>query len=193
MEKTRRWQKIFMAAALLLAASVGAILWYGCHDRIIPTEVAVVLGNQVYSNGQPSRRLAARLNRSVELYKAGQCKTIIVSGGVGKSGVDEAVAMSVYLQAKGIPGWAIVVDSQGHNTWQTAKFTAEYLKKHNLKSVIAVSQHFHLHRTVMALKAAGCPLVGRAAPDYWERLDFFSVAREVPANVVYWWKYCAVR
>lgn len=189
-QKTRHWLKILMAGTLMFIGSVGALLWYGCNDRIIPADVAVVLGNQVYSNGQPSPRLAARLDKSVELYKAGLCRTIIVSGGTGQSKVDEAVAMGVYLQAKGVPGWAVVVDSQGHNTWQTAQFTAGYLKKHHLKSVNVISQHFHLHRSVMALKAAGCENVGRAAPDYWEQSDFFSIAREVPANFVYWWKYC---
>lgn len=188
--KKTNWLKLAILAALALPVFISAaLLWYGCQDRIIEAKVAVVLGNEVYRSGSPAPRLAARLDKSIELYKNGHCQTIIVSGGRGKSQVDEATAMSAYLQSKGVPGWAIVVDSEGHNTWRTALFTAEYLKKNNLDSVIVVSQHFHVHRSAMALKAAGCLNVGTAAPDYWERRDIYSVAREVPANLYYWLKY----
>lgn len=175
--------------ALALVIAGAAIVWSGGRDRLIEAEVAVVLGNQVYRNGQPAPRLAARLDKSLELYRTGRVKTIIVSGGIGKSRADEASGMAAYLRARGVPRRAIVLDSRGANTWRTALFTAEYLKKNRLKSVIVISQPFHVPRSVMALKAAGCPQVGQASPDYWEPRDVYSILREMPAMVVYWWKY----
>lgn len=178
-----------LAGVLAMILMAGAILWSGHEDRLIKTQVAVVLGNEVYANGQPAPRLAARLDKSIELYRYGYCQTIIVSGGVGKSNVDEAVAMASYLKSKGVPEWNIVVDSQGVNTWRTAQFTADYLEAHHLESVIVVSQSFHIPRSAMALKKAGCQKVGQASPSYWEMGDIYSVLREIPALLVYWWKY----
>ncbi len=186
--RRRLWGWPLMGLALVSAVGA-ALVWAGGRENLIEAEVAVVLGNQVYRNGQPAPRLAARLDRSLELYRAGRLKTIIVSGGRGRSRVDEARAMAAYLQARGVPRRAIVVDSQGVNTWQAALFTAEYLKKHNLDGVIVVSQAFHIPRSVMALRAAGCPRVGQAAPSYWEARDVYSILREIPANIVYWWRY----
>ena len=97
--------------------------------------------------------------------------------------------MADYLWARGVPRQALVVDSQGVNTWRTARFTADYLKERGLDSVIVVSQHFHIPRSVWALKKAGCPKVGQAAPDYWESLDIYSTLREIPANIYYRWQY----
>ena len=189
-EKNKKRLKAGLALAALLTVLAGAAIWgYGRRDRLIEAEVAVVLGNEVYRNGQPAPRLAARLDKSLELYRAGRLKTIIVSGGVGRSLVDEATAMAAYLRAKGVPASAIVIDSEGHNTWNSAEFAAAYLQRHGLKRVIAVSQAFHIHRSVMAFRAAGCPEVGQAAPDYWELRDIYSILREIPANIVYWWRY----
>lgn len=181
--------KLGLLGLLILALISGGLLWLGSRDRIIEARAAVVLGNQVYRNGQPAPRLAARLDKSLEIYRAGRCRTIIVSGGLGRSLVDEATAMAAYLRARGVPARDIVIDSQGGNTWRTALFTAEYLKKNQLDGVIVVSQAFHVPRSVLALKAAGCQKVGQASPDYWELRDIYSVLREIPANLVYWWRY----
>ena len=183
------WFKVVCLAMILTALAAAALIWSGGRDKIIKAEAAVVLGSEVFRDGRPSPRLAARLDKSLELYRAGHCRIIIVSGGVGLSEVDEATAMAAYLRAKGVPPENLVVDSQGLNTWRTAEFAAEYVKAHDIKGIIAVSQHFHIPRSVMALRIAGCPEVGQASPDYWEARDIYSVAREIPANIFYWWKY----
>jgi len=181
--------RLSLLGLLALILTCGGLLWLGGQDRIIEAKVAVVLGNEVYRNGQPAPRLAARLDKSLELYRAGRCRTIIVSGGLSRGRVDEARAMAAYLRSRGVPGRNIVVDSQGHNTWRTARFTAEYLKKNKLDGVIVVSQAFHVPRSALALKVAGCQKVGQASPDYWEMEDIYSVLREIPANIFYWWRY----
>ncbi len=182
---------IFAAAILviLVILTVAALLRFGSRDRLISAEAAVVLGTEVYASGQPSPRLAARLDKGLELYRAGTVKTIIVSGGMGKSRVDEARAMAAYLAAKGAPASAVIIDGDGANTWKTAQFAAAYLQKEGFTGIIAVSQAFHIHRSVMALKAAGCPEVGWVSPDYWEWRDIYATLREIPATILYWWRY----
>ena len=41
-------------------------------------------------DGQPSPRLAARLDRAYDCYAAAQCRILFVSGGVDAAGADEA-------------------------------------------------------------------------------------------------------
>lgn len=75
----------------------------GLNDELKPVDTAVVLGNKVEDDGQPSERLKARLDRTLELYGEGYFALVIVSGGIGKEGFDEAKVMKSYLLANGIP------------------------------------------------------------------------------------------
>lgn len=180
-KRLRWWGRIigpFLLCSLMLSGS-------GWMERVFPAEVALVLGNEVYTDGTCSPRLAARLDRAVELYRDKLCEVIIVSGGVGKSGQDEATAMRRYLLEREIPDAAIVTDSSGVNTRASAVFTAAYMKERNYTKVMAVSQYFHLPRARLALDQEGILEVGSARPEYFEWRDFYSVPRELPAYLIY--------
>ena len=174
---------VLIAAILLLPAF--AISFRGLKEDIFPADLAVVLGNEVYADGTPAPRLAGRLDRAVDLYNGGFCKKIVVSGGVGKSGFDESVGMQRYLIAKGIPSDDIVADGLGVNTRATADFTVRYMRENGLDSVIAVTQFFHVPRSVMTLKSYGIERVGSAYARYFEPRDVLSTLREVPAVFAY--------
>lgn len=172
-------------AILPLLALYAWLVADGLRENVFKADAIVILGNAVSPGGKPSPRLAARLGRGLELYEQGLAGTIIVSGGTGWQGVDEAVAMKEYLVAKGIAEDAIVVDSDGHTTWDTARFTARWLRENNGDSVIAVSQYFHLPRTVMALERFGVHKAGAAYARYVEWRDGYSISREAPGWLYY--------
>ncbi len=180
--------KVLCSLSLIFVLLALGLLFWGGTNNIIASKVAVVLGNQVFKDGTPSDRLAARLDKAFELYSAGQCEIIIVSGGQGQNGVDESAVMARYLEQKGLPKASLVLDPKGYNTWQTALFTARYLKEHGFDSVIAVTQDFHIPRTVLALERAGCPKVGKAAAQFREWRDLYSIPREMLAIIVYYFK-----
>jgi vancomycin permeability regulator SanA len=171
----------------LLIICAGSIAIAGLNDNIdSPQErlrqradVAVVLGNTVNPNGQPSPRLQARLDKTIQLYRQGIFKQIIVSGGVGKEGFDEAVVMKQYLIANALPSEQIYVDSQGNNTYLTAQHTAQLMTKYRWQSAIAISQYFHLPRTKLALHRFGIKTVYTAHADFFELRDIYSTIREV--------------
>jgi vancomycin permeability regulator SanA len=163
----------------LLIVSAGAISIAGSIDNIRQADVAVVLGNTVEPNGKPSARLQARLDKTIALYQQGVFKNTIVSGGVGKEGFDEAVVMKQYLVANGLPTAQIYVDSQGNNTYLTAKNTARLMSEHKWQSAIAISQYFHLPRTKLALEKSGVKTVYTAHANFFELRDLYSTVREV--------------
>lgn len=181
-------RRLSVAGLGLVILGCFAVTLLGLKENIFAADAAVVLGNQVFSDGVPSPRLAARLDKALALYRDGVCPVIIVSGGIGKEGVDEAEAMAAYLFRREIPEHAVVIDSSGVNTAATARFASRWLSENNGSSIIVVSQFFHLLRTRLAMKGQGISSVGTACADYLEWRDIFSVVREIPALVVYFFR-----
>lgn len=169
--------------AFLLASTV--LITVGMSDEIHEADVAVVLGNTVNPDGSPSRRLAARLDMAIELYQRGLFKNVMVSGGVGREGFDEAVVMKDYLLKRGVPQDKIVVDSLGVTTAATARNVASIAKAYHWSSVLVISQYFHIPRCRLALSRAGIDPVYAAHAHYFELRDIYSIFREVIGYVAY--------
>jgi len=183
-----RFRLFLILPTLLFAtclAACGLIALKGFNDRIFQADVGVVLGNHVYADGTPSPRLASRLDKAVYLYEKGIIPIIIVSGGRGKNKREEAPAMKAYLVSMGIPARDIIEDRNGIDTRQTAVFTAAFMKKHELKKAIAISQYFHLARCELALEMEGVPEIGTAHADYREWREIHSLLREIPGYLAY--------
>lgn len=150
----------------------------GLRERDGHADVAVVLGSRVREDGRPTPRLAARLARGLDVWRAGRAPVIIVSGG-RFHGLDEAHAMKRWLLERGVPDSVVVEDPHGRNTWETARFTRAWLESHGGRSAIAVSQSFHLPRCRLALGRFGISPVYTAGARYREWLEVWSAPREV--------------
>lgn len=183
---TRPRRTLHRAAAAtltLLTLYLAGIAAFGLAARPAPGDLAVVLGNAVTPSGQPSPRLRARLDTAIALHRAGLVRRILVSGGIEPSGQDEARAMAAYLAAHGIPPAAILQDPHGDDTRATARNTAAL--PGGPGRVVAVTQWFHVPRTVLALRRAGIPHVSAAWPRFWEWRDAYSFLREAAALPAY--------
>lgn len=174
----RRLLRVAVILACWLVAATIVIVVIGSRPYLGHADAIVVLGNAV-RHGKPSARLAARLGEGERLWRAGYAPRIIVSGGIEQGGADEAAVMRTALLAHGVPASAIVADPSGRDTWETARFTSRWLTAHHGRSVIAVSQYFHLLRCQVALKRFGVPIVYRSAPRYFEMRDLYSALREL--------------
>lgn len=181
----RRLAWVGVVASVFMLGAMGAVAIAGLRATHGPAHLAVVLGNEVLADGSPSPRLHARLNQGLALYHQGLVQHILVSGGTGRSGYDEATVMAAYLQERGVPAEAIFLDSKGANSFATALNTATLMQKQGWRSVIAVSQYYHLPRATLALRRAGIPYVQGAYPRYWELRDVYALAREVVGLVWY--------
>lgn len=177
-------KRLFLIILSSYLLAIIAIWTHGVFIGYQPAEYAVVLGNQVYSNGQPSERLKQRLNRAIELYKANQVHKIIVSGGIGIEKQDEALVMKQYLVNQGIPETDIIVDSNGYDTRLTAQ-NAEVLIPNKSTPIIVVSQLYHVSRSQMAFEQQGFTSVGAAYPSYFETRDIYASLREVFGWIFY--------
>ncbi|EEF26690.1 conserved hypothetical protein [Ricinus communis] len=172
----------FIALSITLAAlSLSAI---GLNDHIEPADAVIVPGNTVNPDGTLSERLKGRLDAALEIFQAGGCKVIFVSGAVGAEGIDEAEAMRRYLLERGVDSQAIIQDSSGFNTAATAANAALALHQRGYSKVLAVSQFFHVPRLQWLLEAQGLNVVGHVHAKYFELRDLYAVLREVAAMSV---------
>lgn len=180
-------QKYKLILAILLIWFLGHII-YTTIDGLTKNEnkadVAVILGNKVNEDGTLSERLEKRLECGLKLYQNGQVKKIIVSGGLGKEGFYEGDKMKEYLIKNNVPSSAVIIDNFGNNTLATVKNTIALQETLSFKSIIVVSQYFHLTRIKMLFKKQGFKNVSSASPMYFEVRDFYSLFREFVAYYI---------
>lgn len=184
----RVWARLARLGMLAVAAGLlaaGAIVAAGLHDDIAPSDVGIVLGAKVERDGRPSIMLAARLDKALQLYRRRLFPLVIVSGGQGREGFDEAQVMRAYLMARGVPHAAILVDSRGVRTLATARNAAALMRARGLRSALVVTQYFHVPRSRLALAKAGVRTIHSAHADLFDVRDFYSVPREVVGYAVY--------
>lgn len=181
--------KIFFALILWFFIHSTFIIVDGLMDELKNVDVAVVMGNKVELNGEPSLRLKSRLDKTYELYDKGYFQYVITTGGIGVEGFDEAKVMKDYLIKLGMPSERIIVDSEGYNTYRTAKNTKAIMENKGFDSVMIISQYFHISRSKLIFSKVGIAEVYSAHANYFELRDFYSIFREFFAFYKYWLKY----
>ena len=93
--------------------------------------------------------------------------------------------MRDYLLARGVPAARIVVDSLGNDSWATARHASAYMREHGYTRALAVTQYFHVPRTLLALRRQDVADVSGGYPRFFEWRDLYSVFRELPAMAWY--------
>jgi vancomycin permeability regulator SanA len=187
-------RKLLTAGALVVAFGVlvlaGCDLWVraGAHghtygvDDVPDAPVALVLGAQVYPDGQPSPFLAARLDIARRLYASGRVKAVLLSGDHSRWEYNEPGAMATWLRTHGVPEQRIAVDYAGFDTYDSC---ARARRVFGVRHVIVVTQTYHLDRAVTLCRALGVTADGvgddsvRVYRDPW----YHSVFRERGAVV----------
>jgi len=188
--QTRRTCLLVLSVAVgVFLLATGLLVVVGLRDHLGKADVALVLGSKVESDGAPSARLRARLDRTLELYRAGYYPAIIASGGVGKEGFDEAKVMKDYLVAHGVPPARVIMDSSGITTFASARNTARLCNEQSFHSVLVVSQYFHIPRSQLALERFGIPVVYCAHAQYFEWRDLYSCPRELLGWLRYFFRH----
>ena len=163
-----------LAAVLLVAAldlyvvAVTRSAVGGDPAALAPRPYAMVLGNLVYPGGRPSAELVRRLETGLRVYRAGGAQRIIVSGRAEPSvDYDEPGAMAAWLEARGVPAAAVIADRGGYRTAASMADAAAG----GVRSLIVVSQGYHLARAIYLARHAGIDAVGVAAPEARRTLD----------------------
>lgn len=122
-------------------------------------QVALVFGASVYRNRKPSPILAERLDKAIELYNNKKVKKIILSGDSHKN-YNEVKVMKNYLLNRNINGNDIFLDYRGFRSLDSIYHTK---RDYGAKSVLLVSQSYHLIRVLFLADSIGLTAFGYTA------------------------------
>ncbi|MCQ4085629.1 YdcF family protein [Saccharibacillus sp. JS10] len=109
-----------------------------------PTDVGIVLGARLW-NDEPSPALKERLDMAYEGYESGKYPVLIVSGGLDSPEMrfTEAEGMATYLEQRGIPESAIILENQATSTYENLLFSEQIMKQKGWKTATIVTHQFH--------------------------------------------------
>ena len=190
--KFRRSVRIFFSFCLftgiigaLLLAGVNGLVHLTVKNDIVSTtsltkkyDCILILGAKVFDDGTPCDMLRDRLDTGSSLYFNGSSEKIIVSGDHGRTEYDEVNAMKNYLIKLGIPQEDIFTDHAGFSTYDSLYRAFDIF---GAKSVIVVTQKFHLPRALFIAESYGLDAVGAQADLHTYAGVSYNYLREVPA------------
>ena len=175
-----------MLAAGLVVADVQLRYAASIGDRpeFLPGgDTALILGASIKSDGTPSDALRDRLDTGIALYRAGRVKRIRLTGDDGRYHTDEIDVMKPYVLAQGVPEADVTTDGQGYRTYESCKNSG----RDGLKSIVVVTQRFHLGRALYLCNTFGLDAAGVAADKRTYSDIIYFWARDLAASLKAWW------
>ncbi len=153
---------------IILIADITLVLGFGSYrTEVKKADAIIVLGAAIGSPAAYNRALEA-----VRLVEAEKTNTVVVSGGkIVSKDQSEATYMQKVIKAKSTKEPTVILEDQSHNTYENIKNSK--IKIPEAKSVIIVSDEFHLARGVMLAKRAGFEDVYWSSPPplYYSKIE----------------------
>jgi uncharacterized SAM-binding protein YcdF (DUF218 family) len=197
-----RWLAGFLRGLILFAITLLVLLGLVCVLIVVQGRrdeaqqvgggrvgAALVLGAAQW-NGDPSPVLRARLDHALELYRRGQVRQIILTGGTGPGDtISEAAAGRQYLIEHGLAADALLLEDQGTTTWESLQNAVPLARANRIGAVMLVSDPFHMLRSIKMARDLGLIAYGsptRSSPiATGSAEETRSVLREAWAYLVY--------
>lgn len=189
---------MWLAAASILPlgyALIFVMIWLRALDALAhppqgPADVALVLGNRAFKNGKPNPCLTGRVDTAVALAKAGVVRQLAMSGGVDEEdGRIEAEVMRQHAMDAGFAG-TVLMEPSSSSTRENLSMSRAVLQAAGVKSVIVVSEPYHLWRAQRLARALGFDRdfdvrYAAAATPCWQRQGMaFKGALREPLAIV---------
>jgi len=172
-------RRLAWLAAALACWLAGVATWIAAGPAVTGKErgeTAIVLGAAVIGTA-PSPVFAARLDHAVTLFRAKRASRILVTGGRSpEDSVSEATAGASYLEARGVPATAILLENRSRTTRQNLDNAAAVLGDARVQPVLIVSDPLHMRRAMAMAASAG--LKAQPAPTPTSR--YRTLATQIP-------------
>lgn len=169
-KNVKKWMTILSLSLFLFLLNSGIIGMLMKQWEIRPLrsnniqtvyEYGIVLGGFAAYNPADSiiefNNSSDRLNKTIELYKQGKIKKIIVSGGEGtliKTGKTEAEITGLYLHAIGIPDSVVILEQQSKNTIENVLEIKKLIKTDG-RNCLLITSGYHMRRSLAIFKKHG--------------------------------------
>jgi uncharacterized SAM-binding protein YcdF (DUF218 family) len=189
--KNPKWKKRLLRAGIIL------LLFFSnefvANEMMLAWEIAATPFNTVpeYKLGivltgttiehEPNDRVyfqrgADRVTHTVQLYKSGLLKNILISGGTGRLIGEEEPEADKFKQAMilmGVPDSVIQIENETRNTAESAIEVKKMLEKLNYRDseCLLITSAFHMRRSLACYRKAGVDLRAFST-------DFYSYDRD---------------
>ena len=180
-----------VAGAFLLFLGITGMRIVGAASEVPArkADAIVIFGAAEYA-GRPSPVYRARLDHAFELFEKGMAPVVITTGGAGQDpDFSEGGVGRDYLLRRGVPEQALIAETQGSDTAQSAARVANIMHVNGMRSCIAVSDAYHVFRIRALLEHEGVPVEVAPRPESRPRSllqRFVAVMREAMSYLV--WK-----
>jgi uncharacterized SAM-binding protein YcdF (DUF218 family) len=159
-------------------------------EHMKPYSLGIVLTGSTIPNLKPADRVyfargADRVTHTVQLYKAGLLKQILISGGSGSlTGVDEPEAdkFRSAMIMMGVDSADIMIENQTRNTHESAVEVKKLLEKMNVPSsdCLLITSAFHIRRSLACYRKVGLDLQPFATDYYAHQQRYHLDAFIIP-------------
>jgi len=167
---------VLVVLTIWVVSFVLVIVWERL-DTKRPAHAIVVLGAAQY-DGKPSPVLRARVDHAVQLWRQGLAPVLVMTGGRGSGDTTtEAAVERRYAISKGVPGRAILVETESRSTSESLRNVAAMMTA-DRREVILVSDPFHMLRLAILARRFG--LKPRTSP---------TRTSPISANRSEFWRY----
>ncbi len=154
---------------------------YNQAKEIPKNDVALLLGTSRYVwNGNENRYFRNRINATLQLFKEGKIKHVIVSGDNHIKSYNEPEDMQMALMDGGIPENKITLDYAGFRTLDSVVRCKKVFKQDKFT---IISQEFHNQRALFIAKRYGIDAIAFNAKDVGNAYGRKTMAREYLAKV----------
>jgi uncharacterized SAM-binding protein YcdF (DUF218 family) len=172
-----RW--LFGTLGVLVVCYAIAFFWLAIQikDNARASDAVIVLGARVNYNDHINPCLVARVEHGAKLVRDGLAKFLIVSGGDDvEDGANEANAMRGIALTAGISSEQIILEPKATSTFENLEFSQKILEQRKLKSVIVVTEPYHMPRAAMIARKLGLEFSSSPAPESacWSRWKHMS-------------------
>lgn len=157
-----RWLRSILHSTFVLGISIYGILYgivgisayqFLAKPPMQKADAALILGNRTFLNGEPNPCLTGRVDEGVRLAKLGLVSTLAMTGGRDyEDNAIEALEMEKYAKFQGFTG-QILLEARSSSTQENFAFSRPILEAANVKSVIIVTEPYHLWRAKKMVEA----------------------------------------
>jgi len=169
----------FLANEAMQAWEINTVAYH----RLPPHKLGIVLTGATIPNRDPDDRVyfsrgADRVTHTVQLYKLGLIRQILVSGGSGRLVTKEEPEANKFKKAMvmmGVPDSVIMLENETRNTYESAVRVKPMLDSLHLdsKDCLLITSAFHMRRSLACYRKAGLAIAPFSTDFYSNPRSFY--------------------
>jgi uncharacterized SAM-binding protein YcdF (DUF218 family) len=151
--RTRIIKSAVTFAVIYILIFYTPLVWYMSEplkivQQPVKADAIVVFGGGAGESGVPGQGYEERVTHAVDLFKKGYAGYIVFSSGYTNI-LKEPDVMKALAISLGVPGDAIIVETNSSNTYKNVLNVKEILKEKGWKRILLISSPYHMRRVSM--------------------------------------------